>query len=50
MVRIASRIGIQRIARDVTPPSVQEYLAHKAAKHNKEATDDASGAGLSEAQ
>jgi hypothetical protein len=37
MVRIASRIGTQRVARDITPPSVQEYLAHKA-KQLKEAT------------
>jgi hypothetical protein len=29
MVRIASRIGIHRVARDVTPPSVEAYLAHK---------------------
>ena len=29
MVRIASRIGTQRVARDVTPPSVAEYLEHK---------------------
>jgi hypothetical protein len=35
MVRIASRIGTQRVARDVTPPSVQEYLAHKAKQLNR---------------
>ena len=29
MVRIASRIGMGRVARDVSPPSVQEYLEHK---------------------
>lgn len=29
MVHVASRIGIQRIARDVSPPSVAEYLEHK---------------------
>jgi hypothetical protein len=29
MVRIASRIGIHRVAREVTPPSLQEYLAHR---------------------
>jgi hypothetical protein len=30
MVRIASRLGLRRRARDVTPPSVADYLAHKA--------------------
>jgi hypothetical protein len=29
MVRIASRIGTQRVARDVSPPSVAAYLEHK---------------------
>jgi hypothetical protein len=28
MVRVASRIGIHRIARDVTPPDVADYVAH----------------------
>jgi hypothetical protein len=29
MVRVASRLGLQRRARDVTsPPSVAEYLEH----------------------
>jgi hypothetical protein len=37
MVRIASRIGINRVPRDITPPSVAEYLAHKAKQLNKEA-------------
>ena len=30
MVRVASRIGLARVPRDVSPPSVAEYLAHKA--------------------
>jgi hypothetical protein len=30
MVRVATRIGVHRMAHDVTPPSVAEYLAHKA--------------------
>ena len=29
MVRIAARIGIHRVARDITPPSVADYLKHK---------------------
>jgi hypothetical protein len=29
MVRIASRIGTHRVAHDVTPPSVADYLEHK---------------------
>ncbi len=28
MVRVASRLGIERQARDVSPPSVEAYLAH----------------------
>jgi hypothetical protein len=28
MVRIASRIGISRVATDVTPPSVADYVEH----------------------
>jgi hypothetical protein len=36
MVRVASRLGLQRRSVDVTPPSVAEYLAHKA-KQRKEA-------------
>jgi hypothetical protein len=30
MVRVASRLGLRRRTRDVTPPSVADYLAHKA--------------------
>jgi hypothetical protein len=35
LVRVVSRLGINRVPRDVTPPSVAEYLAHKA-KQRKE--------------
>jgi hypothetical protein len=28
MVRIAARIGVRRVANDVTPPSVDDYAAH----------------------
>src|SRR5262245_12504868 len=31
MVRVASRLGVQRRAKDVSTPSVQEYLAHSQA-------------------
>ena len=34
MVRVASRLGVQRLARDITPPSVEEYLAHINAKRS----------------
>jgi hypothetical protein len=37
LVRVVSRLGINRVSRDITPPSVQEYLAHKAKQLNKEA-------------
>ena len=37
MVRIASRIGIHRVAREVNPPSVQEYFAYR---ERKRAVDD----------
>ena len=30
MVRIASRLGLERVARNVNPPSVQQYLEHQA--------------------
>jgi len=28
MVRVASRLSIERVARDVSPPSVEAYIAH----------------------
>ena len=27
-VRIATRVGLERVPRDITPPSPSEYLAH----------------------
>jgi hypothetical protein len=30
MVRVASRLGLQRRVRDITPPTVREYLDHVA--------------------
>jgi hypothetical protein len=38
MVRVASRLGLQRRSVDVTPPSVEAYLAHKGKQVNKEVT------------
>jgi hypothetical protein len=29
LVRVVSRLGIDRVSPDVTPPSVAEYMAHK---------------------
>jgi hypothetical protein len=37
MVRVASRLGLQRRSVDITPPSVAEYLEHKS-KHREVAS------------
>ena len=37
LVRVASRIGLKRVPRDVTP-SVADYVAHAAAEEEAEAT------------
>ena len=37
-VRLSQRLGLERRTRDVSPPSVGEYLQHKAKLDNKEAT------------
>jgi hypothetical protein len=36
LTRLAQRIGIDRIARDVVPPSVDDYLAHTRARRQEE--------------
>jgi len=42
MVRVASRLGIQRRSRDITTPSVEDYLAHKAKQREAENGDGGS--------
>jgi hypothetical protein len=37
LTRLASRIGIERTSKDVTPPSVSDYLAHLAKEKEAEA-------------
>ena len=38
LVRVVSRLGLQRRSVDVSPPSVAEYMAHKAKQLNNEVT------------
>lgn len=40
MVRVASRLGLRRLARDVTAPSLAVYLAQRHTDEDEERGDD----------